>query len=472
MRDKGAPTAVAAALVLVVVLVGGDGFGAAAGSVAQDATPVATEAFTPTHVVTDPGIAGSTLNLRFEPRSSAPIVVAHPVGAPVQHLGNEVVDEDGQTWLDVATADGRTGWAPADGFDPLGDADRANATRPPTPVGTPDLVVGSWAERRNRGDHLTFFADGNALLTDATGQTFHGAWRPVDDPDSIGSYIFQAWGRGGGTGRSGPIVRVTADELDLGNAVYDRLVAPGSEAAGVRGGNQALPAATRPTDPLPANAEASAAPAATPVAGAAPAADDPFPGIAVEDLANVTAIPCRMPLGQVALTRVTMRPGAVFADPFPYPVLVAVEAGTLTVDAISPGVTVTSPPETIAANSRRQTVQAEGEGVITREDGGVTVQHRFSEIAPGGTASVLAGGSVFGEANGIGALRNDGDQPLVLLLVALAPAGGSDRWAATEGGREAKGGSERIDAVAGPGRSGGRGHDDDSPFCDTFPFCD
>ena len=487
MQARIAPIAAMVALALALIgAMGATGGGSAIvtpRAIAQVATPVAAEAFRPTHVVNP----SQSMNLQAEPTTASPILAVLSPGEPVASLGEAVTDAEGEAWLNVATDGGLVGWVRASDLDPIDEAGASGSDATDSPpgsgptTGATDLIVGAWAERRNRGNHVIFHADGTALLTDATGQTFHGAWRPVDHRDLVGTYVFQAWGRGGGTGRAGPILRVNADELELGDTVYDRLVPPAPEEfarPGVDGSQRAVP---RPTDPPAADAGSSPAPAATPLAGSASAVDtpvagsvatanEPSPGVAVEDLADVTELPGRLPLGQVALTRATLRPGAAFAYPFPYPVLVAVEAGTLTVDAIGRGVTVTSPPETIEGGQRRQPVQAEGEGITIREAGGVTTRQRFSELSPGGTASVRAGGSVFGEANGIGALRNDGDEPLVLLLVALGPEG--RRWAVTregtarpaDGRRDAISVEDRRDAVIVEDRRAGVAVDDQRGF--------
>lgn len=378
---------------------------------------------------------------------SSPILAALAPRTPVAFLGEAVDQAGGETWLNVATANGLMGWVRGFDLDPIDEADTSGSHATTSPQGSAlaaDPVVGSWSERRNRGDHLTFFADGNVLLTDADGQTYHGAWQRVDRPGLIGTYVVEAWRRDGGEGRLGPIVRVSTDELDLGNAVYDRLIPPTPADLGLPGGAGVSATPTPPEAP-PGGAAAApgASPGATPVADEAAAADDPFPGVAVEDLVNIAHLPGRLVLGQVSLTRVTMQPGAVFAYSFPAPVLLAVEEGTLTLDVIGRGVTSTSPPEVVPNDGRQRSVR-EGEGVITSEVGGTTVRQRTADLAPRETASVGAGGSIYGEGGGIGRLRNDGDQPLVLLLVALAPEGRT--WGVTVGGRR--------DAAPAPSRSG------------------
>lgn len=314
MRDRVAPTATVLALALVVMIVAAGGrVVAAPRAVAQDATPVAAEGFRPTHAVNTP----QSLNLRARPTMSSPILAALAPRTPVAFLGEAVDQAGGETWLNVATANGLVGWVRGFDLDPIDEADTSGShatTSPQGPALAADPVVGSWSERRNRGDHLTFFADGNVLLTDADGQTYHGAWQRVDRPGLIGTYVVEAWRRDGGEGRLGPIVRVSADELDLGNAVYDRLIPPTPADLGLPGGAGVSATPTPPeAPPGGVDAEPGASPGATPVADEAAAADDPFPGVAVEDLANIAHLPGRLVLGQVSLTRVTMQPGAVFA---------------------------------------------------------------------------------------------------------------------------------------------------------------
>jgi hypothetical protein len=91
----------------------------------------------------------------------------------------------------------------------------------------PHPVVGTWRERRNAGAHITFFADGNVLMTDGNGQTYHGAWRVADGEQGIiATYVLQAWTTSGGQGIEGFVLSVDEATLDLGEARYDRVVAP------------------------------------------------------------------------------------------------------------------------------------------------------------------------------------------------------------------------------------------------------
>ncbi|MDP9365124.1 MAG: hypothetical protein M3Q10_13020 [Chloroflexota bacterium] len=87
-------------------------------------------------------------------------------------------------------------------------------------------IVGSWSETRNDGAHITFFADGNVILTDGDGQTWHGAWQPAGADGPVATYVVQSWGSGGGQGFEDQVFSVSSDELTLGYGTFWRLVAP------------------------------------------------------------------------------------------------------------------------------------------------------------------------------------------------------------------------------------------------------
>jgi hypothetical protein len=99
---------------------------------------------------------------------------------------------------------------------------------PRTTIATavPHPIVGSWSETRNGGAHVTFFADGNVILTDGDRQTWHGAWQPTDAGGPIATYVVQSWGRGGGQGIEDFARSVSGDELTLGYGTFRRLVPP------------------------------------------------------------------------------------------------------------------------------------------------------------------------------------------------------------------------------------------------------
>lgn len=89
-------------------------------------------------------------------------------------------------------------------------------------------MVGSWSETRNGGSHATFFADGHVILTDEYGQTWHGAWRPVDAHGIIATYTIQSGGTAGGQGIEDAAHGITGDQLTLGLGTFIRLVPPQS----------------------------------------------------------------------------------------------------------------------------------------------------------------------------------------------------------------------------------------------------
>lgn len=75
------------------------------------------------------------------------------------------------------------------------------------------------------------------------------------------------------------------------------------------------------------------------------------------------------------------------------------------------------------------------ERTTVSQDGELRQQQRILDVAAGDSAVVGAGGSTFAESGGIGTLRNNDENPLVLLLVALAPA--AERWASEGQGETA-----------------------------------
>ena len=69
--------------------------------------PTATsEAFQPTHQI----VGGGPVNLRPNPSTVDPAILALPVGTPLQSLDEEVPAEDGTSWLRFRTEDGEEGW--------------------------------------------------------------------------------------------------------------------------------------------------------------------------------------------------------------------------------------------------------------------------------------------------------------------------------------------------------------------------
>jgi Bacterial SH3 domain len=78
----------------------------------QTPTP---EEFRATHI-TNPN---SRVNFRPEPNLNTDPIAQLDPGTPVQALGDEEVDGDGNRWLKFRTEDGLEGWLREDAFDPI-----------------------------------------------------------------------------------------------------------------------------------------------------------------------------------------------------------------------------------------------------------------------------------------------------------------------------------------------------------------
>jgi hypothetical protein len=148
---------------------------------------------------------------------------------------------------------------------------------------------------------------------------------------------------------------------------------------------------------------------------------DPYaipPGVAIELLGLLPDLPRQPQPTTGGLARYTVAAGAAFDLAYPGAVLVAVEAGTLTLDAVGPAVSLVSPPVPVGRNARGKTVRA-GEGAITRQIDGRAVRQEITSPAAGSPATVAAAGWASAPDGQFGPARNTGAVPLRFLVVSV-----------------------------------------------------
>ncbi len=140
--------------------------------------------------------------------------------------------------------------------------------------------------------------------------------------------------------------------------------------------------------------------------GATPRAE-PLVGVTVEELTNSPPLPFRPRDTTAMLARYTFEPDGLVNYPYPGPILVYVESGTLTLEGVGPSVSILHPPREIV----RATTDAGPE---------VAVEQIGESPAEGDAAEIAAGGSAYSADGALGTMRNVTDAPLVLLVVAFA----------------------------------------------------
>ena len=139
---------------------------------------------------------------------------------------------------------------------------------------------------------------------------------------------------------------------------------------------------------------------ATPIA-------NPLSGVAVERLTDTPPLPFRPRETTAALARYTFEPDGRVEHPYPGPVLVYVESGTLTIEGVAAFFSILNP--------RTEIVRG------TSEPGEEASFEQIGEAPPeGADAEIPAGGSAYAADGVLGVMRNAADAPLVLLVVAFA----------------------------------------------------
>lgn len=129
-------------------------------------------------------------------------------------------------------------------------------------------------------------------------------------------------------------------------------------------------------------------------------------GITLEHLAATPSLPFAPAGTSAAATRYRYEPGAEMDLRFPGPVLVAVETGTLALEAVGPAVSIRHAAETTVVGTA-----SAGRDVRVRAEG--------KAPAAGAPAVVAEGGSAYAADGDLGASRNAGSEPLVVLVVAF-----------------------------------------------------
>ncbi len=151
----------------------------------------------------------------------------------------------------------------------------------------------------------------------------------------------------------------------------------------------------------------SSHPAATPETAILPLSD----GVTIDYLATTGFLPFRPRPEMATLERYTYQAGVDLDRPYVGPVLVYVERGALTLDAVGPAVSIMEPQEVVKEPLTGSTISSRQSGKV---------------LASGSPASIHVGGSAYAEDGDLGPTRNASIEPLVLLVVTFVVGPGSE----------------------------------------------
>lgn len=129
-------------------------------------------------------------------------------------------------------------------------------------------------------------------------------------------------------------------------------------------------------------------------------------GITLEHVATTPSLPFASAGTSAAVTRYRDEPGAGIELRFAGPVLVSVETGTLVLEAVGPAVSIRHAAESTEVGTTSAGRDVRGRGAAEAP-------------AAGAPAEVAAGGSAYAADGDLGASRNAGSEPLVVLVVAF-----------------------------------------------------